>query len=49
MLAKVIKQVTEPKYYVARPPGMVNSMKAYCAYLKSILIKFTLNDSKVIN
>jgi ferredoxin-NADP reductase len=28
MLTKVIKQVTEPKYYVAGPPSMVNSMKS---------------------
>jgi ferredoxin-NADP reductase len=28
MLAKVIKQVTEPKYYVAGPPSMVSSMKS---------------------
>jgi ferredoxin-NADP reductase len=28
MLAKVIKQVTEPKYYVAGPPRMVSSMKS---------------------
>ena len=28
MLAKVIKQVTEPKYYIAGPPSMVNSMKS---------------------
>ena len=27
MLEKVIKQVTEPKYYVAGPPSMVSSMK----------------------
>jgi ferredoxin-NADP reductase len=28
MLAKVVRQVTEPKYYVAGPPGMVNSLKS---------------------
>lgn len=28
MLEKVIKQVTEPEYYVAGPPSMVNSMKS---------------------
>jgi ferredoxin-NADP reductase len=28
MLAKVIKQVTESKYYIAGPPSMVNSMKS---------------------
>lgn len=28
MLGKVIKQVTEPNYYVAGPPSMVNSMKS---------------------
>ena len=28
MLPKIIKHVAEPKYYVAGPPSMVNSMKS---------------------